>query len=222
MASAGKNGNGSQFFLTLGSNAASLDGRATLFGEVAEGWEVLQKLNEALLDDAGRPLHDIRVRHTYVLHDPFDDPPGLEALLPPSSPKRKKPLVESVPERLDPEDLQALASRTALSKQALEERIAEEEARSRAVVLEMVGDLPSADIAPPENVLFVCKLHPITNEEALHVIFSQNGTVKQCVPDPEQREGKEGGRERMLPTRQCHVAPLSRSSSSSSLSLSLS
>ena len=31
--------------------------------------------------------------------------------------------------------------------------------RCRAVVLEMIGDLPEADAKPPENMLFVCKLN---------------------------------------------------------------
>ena len=32
----------------------------------------------------------------------------------------------------------------------------------RAVVLEMIGDIPDADMKPPENVIWVCKLNPIT------------------------------------------------------------
>lgn len=31
----------------------------------------------------------------------------------------------------------------------------------RAVVLEMIGDLPEADSKPPTNMLFVCKLNPV-------------------------------------------------------------
>lgn len=45
--------------------------------------------------------------------------------------------------------------------------------KSRAVVLEMLGDLPSADITAPENVLFVCKLNPVTEDEDLELIFSR-------------------------------------------------
>ena len=48
----------------------------------------------------------------------------------------------------------------------------EEEAQSRAVVLEMIGDLPEADSKPPSNMLFVCKLNPVTGEE---VCCSQHG-----------------------------------------------
>ena len=40
-----------------------------------------------------------------------------------------------------------------------------QEAENRAVVLEMIGDLPEADAKPPSNMLFVCKLNPVTTEE---------------------------------------------------------
>lgn len=42
-----------------------------------------------------------------------------------------------------------------------------------------VGDLPDEDVAPPENVLFVCKLNPVTTDEDLEVIFSRFGTIKR-------------------------------------------
>ena len=38
-------------------------------------------------------------------------------------------------------------------------------AKSNAVVLEMLGDLPEADAKPPPNMIFVCKLNPVTTEE---------------------------------------------------------
>lgn len=38
----------------------------------------------------------------------------------------------------------------------------EREARAQALTLEIVGDLPFAEVKPPENVLFVCKLNPVT------------------------------------------------------------
>jgi len=42
-----------------------------------------------------------------------------------------------------------------------------------------VGDLPEEDVAPPENVLFVCKLNPVTTEDDLEVIFSRFGNIKR-------------------------------------------
>ena len=41
------------------------------------------------------------------------------------------------------------------------------EAEKRAEVLEMVGDLPTADAKPPPDMIFVCKLNPVTTEEVI-------------------------------------------------------
>ena len=49
-----------QFFLTLASQLDFLDGKHTIFGEVSEGFEVLDKINEAICDDNDRPYQDIR------------------------------------------------------------------------------------------------------------------------------------------------------------------
>lgn len=73
------NGSGchaSQFFLTLSENLDHLDSTHTVFGEVAEGFDVLEKIGDAYCDKDGRPYQDIRIYHTVVLEDPFDDPEG--------------------------------------------------------------------------------------------------------------------------------------------------
>ena len=44
----------------------------------------------------------------------------------------------------------------------------------------MLGDLPDADIPPPENVLFVCKLNPVTEDDDLELIFGRFGDIKSC------------------------------------------
>ena len=41
----------------------------------------------------------------------------------------------------------------------------------RAVVLEMIGDLPEADAKPPENMLFVCKLNQVRRTLILPAVF---------------------------------------------------
>ncbi|KAL9579647.1 MAG: hypothetical protein Q9212_004990 [Teloschistes hypoglaucus] len=56
----------------------------------------------------------------------------------------------------------------------------EREARAQALTLEIVGDLPYAEVKPPENVLFVCKLNPVTEDEDLHLIFSRFGKIISC------------------------------------------
>ena len=40
--------------------------------------QVLDALNREFVDAEGRPYRDIRIRHTHILDDPFDDPPALE------------------------------------------------------------------------------------------------------------------------------------------------
>ena len=49
-----------QFFITLAENLDYLDGVHTVFGEVVEGFDVLDKINEAICDEEHRPYQDIR------------------------------------------------------------------------------------------------------------------------------------------------------------------
>ena len=62
----------------------------------------------------------------------------------------------------------------------LKDEQAEAEAKGRQQVLTMLDDLPEADIKPPDNVLFVCKLNPVTQSEDLEIIFSRFGKVVSC------------------------------------------
>lgn len=172
---------GSQFIITLGENLDYLDGKASIFGQVVEGFDTLDKINTAFCDDKGRPLKDIRIKHAIVLDDPFDDPPGL--LVPPESPLPTKAQLatvrigdeENLEEDVDPEEA--------------EKRRREREARAQALTLEMVGDLPFADVKPPENILFVCKLNPVTQDEDLELIFSRFGKILSCEVIRDRRTG---------------------------------
>lgn len=80
MASRGPDRNAAAFFITLGdlSGQAALAKRHSVFGQVAEGLEVLTRINEAYLDPKGRPYQNIRIKHTLIIDDPFQDPPGLK------------------------------------------------------------------------------------------------------------------------------------------------
>merc|ERR1711973_197810 len=71
----------------------------------------------------------------------------------------------------------------------IEEMISAKEAKAQATILEMVGDLPEADCAPPENVLFVCKLNPVTNDDDLEIIFSRFGKVESCEVIRDKKTG---------------------------------
>ncbi|KAI3980433.1 hypothetical protein MKX01_038605 [Papaver californicum] len=174
MASGGDNLNASQFYFTLRDDLDYLDGKHTVFGEVAEGLETLTRINEAYLDERGRPYKNIRIKHTYILDDPFDDPAELASLIPDASPEGK-PLAEIDDEVRLEDDWVPMDEQ--LGAAELEEVIRQKEAHSSAVVLETVGDIPDADMKPPENVLFVCKLNPVTEDEDLNTIFSRFGTV---------------------------------------------
>lgn len=60
-------GCGSQFFFTLADEIEYLDGKHAVFGHVVEGFDVLDKLNDVFVDQEGRPLKDVRIRHVEVL-----------------------------------------------------------------------------------------------------------------------------------------------------------
>ncbi|KAF2228317.1 cyclophilin-like domain-containing protein [Elsinoe ampelina] len=171
----------SQFLITLGDNVDLLDGKAAVFGEVVEGFDALEKINGAFIDDTGRPLKDIRVLHTVVLDDPFDDLPGVEE--PPGSPVPSKEQLATVRIAHDEE----LSENT--DPEALEKLRREREARAQALTLELIGDLPSADITPPEQVLFVCKLNPVTQDEDLELIFSRFGKILSCEVIRDKKTG---------------------------------
>ncbi|KAI8977375.1 peptidyl-prolyl cis-trans isomerase-like 4 [Mycotypha africana] len=163
---------GSQFFITLGDDLDYLDGKYTLFGEVAEGFEVLDKINDAFCDEKGRPFRDIRIKHTVILDDPFPDPEGLQ--VPDASPLPTKEQLESM-RIADDEAIEDMGD-----PEELEEKAREKEAKAHALTLEMIGDLPFAEVKPPENVLFVCKLNPVTRDEDLEMIFSRFGPIHSC------------------------------------------
>lgn len=159
---------GSQFIITLGDDLDYLDGKAAIFGKVVEGFDALEKINETICDEKGRPMVDIRIKHTIILNDPYDDPAGL--VEPPESPLPSKAQLATVRIGED-EDLEETTD-----PEAVERQRREREARAQALTLEMVGDLPFAEVKPPENVLFVCKLNPVTTGKQ----STKTGNLKLC------------------------------------------
>ena len=59
-------------------------------------------------------------------------------------------------------------------------RDAEKKAKSQAEVLEMIGDLPHADVEVPKTELFIAKLNKVTADADLEIIFSRFGKIESC------------------------------------------
>jgi peptidyl-prolyl cis-trans isomerase-like 4 len=171
----------SQFMITLGENLDQLDEKAAIFGQVVEGFDALEKINTAFVDQSGRPLQDIRILHTVVLDDPYADPIGL--VKPPGSPVPSAEQLATVRIAHD----EVLAENNDPEK--LEQVRREREARAQALTLELIGDLPFADVTPPEQILFVCKLNPVTQDDDLELIFSRFGKILSCEVIRDKKTG---------------------------------
>lgn len=84
----GPDKNDSEFFITLSDSPLThFDDKHSIFGIVQVGSDVLEKFNsEVIVDESNHPYFNIRILHTIVIEDPFDDPENFEE--PDASPPR--------------------------------------------------------------------------------------------------------------------------------------
>jgi len=61
MPNAGPNTNGSQFFLVTVPEASWLDGKHTVFGQITEGLDVIDKIEAKPTDGRDKPTEDIKI-----------------------------------------------------------------------------------------------------------------------------------------------------------------
>jgi RNA recognition motif. (a.k.a. RRM, RBD, or RNP domain) len=144
-----------------------------IIGRIAESIDgFLEKLNSLIADKNLNLLEKVSCISVHVIFDP-----------------RKS---------LDNQSLFCLTKQRSKRSQKFPAKIQGKDISSREVTLSLLGDIPvdaaTGDlIKPRENVLFICKLNPITEETDLETIMSRFGEVKTLEIIKDKESGKKLG-----------------------------
>jgi peptidyl-prolyl cis-trans isomerase-like 4 len=111
-----------------------------------------------------------------VLNDPFEDLKGM--VIPEKSPEYKRDYSDT--KHLDDDfDIDKFFKEND-TEEKIKEKLRKQESKNKTVMLELLEDLPNSNVSPPKNVLFICRLNPITQAKDLENIFGKFGPIKDC------------------------------------------
>lgn len=67
MANAGRNTNGSQFFIVTAEDASFLDGKHSIFGQVVSGLDIVEQIERLPTDRNDRPQMEVKIEKATVI-----------------------------------------------------------------------------------------------------------------------------------------------------------